>query len=170
MMKTFAVFGLLAGLWLQTGSAAADAHGTNLPFRASGSGTIFESGPSGSVNGTSTGLHVGAGQFSGGSFTFSFPPPCGFGTEQGDLSLNLTAANGDEVFLTIVQNLCQSGTSQTYDGTGTYSVDGGTGRFANATGGGTSSSQASFPGSSPFGNGSFTFTENGTISLNNGGS
>ena len=169
-MKKLAFVGLLAGLWLQTGSAAADVGGTNLPFRASGSGTIFESGQSGSLIGSSRGLHLGTGSFSGASFTFSFPPPCGFGTEQGDITLDLGAANGDELYLTIVQGLCQAGATQTYDGTGTYTIDGGTGRFVNATGRGTSSTQAVFPDSSPFGAGTFTYTERGTLSLNTAGS
>jgi hypothetical protein len=168
-MKRFAVLGLLVGLWLQTGSAGADTHGTNLPFRASGTGTIVENGPEGTLNGSAQALHMGASQFSGSAFTFTFPPPCEFGTEPDSISLDLTAANGDTVFMNIAQNICQAGASQIYDATGTYTVAGGTGRFANATGSGTTSTRASFPGSSPSGSGSFAITADGTISLNTPG-
>ncbi len=167
-MKKLAFVGLMAGFWLPTSSAAADTNGTNLPFMSSGSGTIVESGPNGSLSGSSSGLHMGAGEFIGSAFTFFLPPPCQFGTVGDSVSLDLTAANGDNLLVDINQNICQSGTNQTYTATGTYTIEGGTGRFANATGSGTSSTQAVFPGSSPSGSGSFTFTLDGTVSLNTG--
>ena len=151
------------------GTASADTNASNLPFRVSGSGSIFQSGPSGSLSGTVHGLHIGAGSFSGNVFTGSYPPPCDEGGIGNGGSTQLTAANGDILYTEFSQSVCQSGSTQTYEGTGTYTIDGGTGRFENATGSGTETAEAVFPDGSPFGEGTWKFAENGTISLNPAG-
>jgi hypothetical protein len=84
-------------------------------------------------------------------------------------STQLTAANGDILYTEFSQSVCQSGSTQTYEGTGTYTIDGGTGRFANATGSGTEAADAVFPDGSPFGQGTWKFSETGTINLNPAG-
>lgn len=168
-MKKFAALVGAFGLLSLAGTASADTNGTNLPFSASGSGSIFESGPFGSLSGTVRGLHIGVGSFSGNVFTGSLPPPCDVGSIGNGGSIQLTAANGDILYTEFSSSVCQSESTQTYDATGTYTIDGGTGRFLNATGSGTYTAEAVFPDGGPFGQGTWKFAENGTISLNPAG-
>lgn len=165
-MKKFATMLVVAASCLLAGSASAAKGGTNLPFAANGSGSLNQSGTFGSLSGSARALHMGNGSVSGSVVTLSFPPPCDQGTLNNFISLTLTAANGDNVYENVDDFICQSGPTQTYESTGTYTITGGTGRFANATGSGAYSSQVVFPGPSPFGTGSFTFNQKGTISLN----
>ncbi len=70
----------------------------------------------------------------------------------------LTAANGDTLTITSLDVACPAAPG-TFDGTGHWTVTGGTGRFANATGAG------SFVGTVDFGTGTFTITLNGDLAL-----
>jgi hypothetical protein len=67
----------------------------------------------------------------------------------------ITTANGDTLVIAFAQTLVDKGAS-VYSGT--FTITGGTGRFTNATGGGTITS-------SPNSDGTRTATFNGTISL-----
>jgi hypothetical protein len=166
LVKKFAAMSVVAAVFVLAGTASAATGGTSLPFAVSGSGSIDQIGTFGSLSGSAGALHMGSGSFSGSVVTEGFPPACGRGTLNNFGSLVLTAANGDKVYENVDQFVCQSGPSQTYDGTGTYTITGGTGRFADATGSGAISFQVVFPGPSPAGIGSDNFKQNGTISLN----
>ena len=77
----------------------------------------------------------------------------------------LTAANGDQVTLTILDMPCPvAGEPGIYDGVSTYHITGGSGRYAGATG------EGSFDGRGDFTNPSeltFTYTFDGTVSATN---
>ena len=165
-MKKFAAFVVVVGAWPLAGTAYADTGGTNLPFRVSGSGTIVENLQFGTLSATNIGTHMGTGTASGSSFVAGFPPACGSGTTPTSSSLDLTAANGDILFTETTSQVCQSGAPASFVSTGTYTITGGTGRFADATGSGKASSTSVFPGNPTFATGTFTFTDSGTISLN----
>lgn len=70
----------------------------------------------------------------------------------------LTAADGDQVTWTVDDEACPTGTPFVYEISANYTVTGGTGRFADATGGGTIECIGDFA------NGTFDFTTTGTIS------
>jgi hypothetical protein len=70
----------------------------------------------------------------------------------------LTAANGDQLTWTVDDEACPTATPGVYRISGAYTVVGGTGRFAGATGQGTIDCLGDFV------NGTFDFTVTGTIS------
>ncbi len=70
----------------------------------------------------------------------------------------LTAADGDQVTWTVDDEACPTATPFVYEISAEYTVTGGTGRFAGATGGGTIECLGDFA------NGTFAFTTTGTIS------
>lgn len=82
----------------------------------------------------------------------------GFAAQHSD---TLTAADGSQLFLHVVENACQEGPGA-YHCIGTYTVTGGTGRFAGATGTGRFDGHVQF---NPDGSGTFQATYFGRISL-----
>jgi hypothetical protein len=70
----------------------------------------------------------------------------------------VTGANGDQITWTIDDDACPTDTPNVYRISATYTVTGGTGRFAGATGQGTIECLGDFA------NGTFDFTVTGTIS------
>jgi hypothetical protein len=73
-------------------------------------------------------------------------------------SETLTAANGDELVLRMVNVGCPTGPF-TFHGTGHWTVVGGTGRFQGVTGQGTNEGDADFE------NNTFALTMTGTLSF-----
>lgn len=120
-----------------------------------------------SFGGAAQGSHTGPGSFSGTgsvSGTASCTPGSGPEVEQ----QTMTAASGDTVDELTNGNLCQQ-PGPVFVNTATYTITGGTGRFADATGSGTYVSVVTFPNGFP-GTGFYSFTQQGTISLNRGNS
>src|SRR5262249_15845082 len=152
------ILSTVAALFVLAAPAAlADSVASDLPFRLNGSGTFTVD-----FTGTARGTQIGNAAISANVLSQTFPiPPCGSGTNVVVVSETLTAANGDTINETISGGNCQSGPT-TFHFTGTYSIVGGTGRFANATGSGSVVNDADLS-SSPF---TFTQSESGTISLN----
>ena len=82
----------------------------------------------------------------------------GFAAQHSD---TLTAADGSQLFVRVVEDACQEGPGA-YHCIGTYTVTGGTGRFAGASGTGTFDGHVSF---NPDGSGTFRATYFGKIAL-----
>ena len=70
----------------------------------------------------------------------------------------LTAANGDQIFLSITDHPCPAGGPGLFSGSDPYTITGGTGRFTGATGQGT------FVGNGNFNNNTFTYMFSGEMS------
>ena len=83
------------------------------------------------------------------------PSSCGGFTAQH--SDTITAANGDQLYVQVVEDACPVAPNA-FHCVGTYSITGGTGRFANATGNGV------FDGLVDFNEGKFQATYSGQIS------
>ena len=75
----------------------------------------------------------------------------------------ITAANGDQIFLSITDHPCPAGGPGLFSGTDPYTITGGTGRFTGATGQGT------FAGNGDFNTNTFTYIFSGQISAPNQG-
>jgi len=70
----------------------------------------------------------------------------------------LTAADGEQLIWTVDDEACPTATTGIYQISGAFTIVGGTGRFAGATGGGTIDCLGNF------GNRTFDFTVTGTVS------
>jgi hypothetical protein len=119
-------------------------------------------------SGGAQGSHTGVGSFVGTGGVAGVPPQCGFGTTSEVQNQILTAANGDTVNEAMTGTNCQR-SDGSYIFNATYTISGGTGRFAGATGSGTLVSIADFLNglSNP---GTYSFSQRGTITLNLGNS
>ena len=160
-----------AGLVVATFAAFAAAGGPvsaaqSLPFHAAISGTlqITGMGPNGptsaSYSGEGIATQLGATRMEG-NITIQGPAGCpgGFTATHSD---TLTASNGDQVLVTVMETSCPRPTDpSTYDCSGTYTVTGGTGRFSQATGSGQWAGSVTF---SPTGSADFSTTYSGVIS------
>jgi hypothetical protein len=129
-----------------------------LPFSGTYSGTVAFTGPtSAALQGSGTASHLGKSTMVGTVQVVGPASSCsdGFAAQ---LMITLTAANGDQLFLVVTDESCQVAPGM-FEGTGTYEITGGTGRFADATGSGT------FDGRGDFTTGTFIQTFDGTISF-----
>ena len=147
------------GIGANSASAAA---GHQVPFRASYSGTAaFTSATTALFTGTGIASHLGR-STNVNHITVTGPATSCSG---GFANINvetLTAANGDTHVLTGDHDeACPTGPNAVH-GTGDWTVTGGTGRFAGATGQGT------FVGGADFNKGTFSFQLTGTISAPGG--
>ena len=108
--------------------------------------------------GTGAGTQLGATRMEGDITVVGWADcPGGFLATHND---TLMASNGDEVYLTISEKSCPSAPG-TYSCKGTYTVTGGTGRYAKATGRGDWSGSVTF---GPDGRGTFSTTHSGELS------
>ena len=129
---------------------------STVPFRAVFAGSAEFTGPStGRYDGTGVSTRGGS-SVVGGDIDVTGAPSCanGFTAHHQDV---LTAANGDQIYLLIIEDACPVAPN-VFHCVGTYSVTGGTGRFAGASGEGV------FDGLVDFGSRQFTATYTGQIS------
>jgi hypothetical protein len=132
---------------------------TSVPFNGSASGTFAATSPTTvALAGTGHYEHLGATIFTGTSTTTGGAACGGFTAMEKD---TYTAANGDKVFLTVVDSLCPTSTAGVFHVSGTFTVTGGTGRFADASGSGAISATATFQSGTA---GTFSGSTAGTIS------
>jgi len=147
------------GIGANSASAAA---GHQVPFRASYSGTAaFTSATTALFTGTGIASHLGR-STNVNHITVTGPAtscPGGFANVNVE---TLTAANGDTLELTGPHDVGCPTRPGVVHGTGDWTVTGGTGRFAGATGQGT------FVGGADFNTGRFSFQLTGTISAPGG--
>jgi len=148
------------GIGANSASAAA---GHQVPFRASYSGTATFNSAAGTAlfTGTGTASHLGR-STNVNNITVLGPDtscPGGFANKNVE---TLTAANGDMLMLTGPHDVGCPTRPGVVHGTGDWTVTGGTGRFAGATGQGT------FVGGANFNKGTFSFQLTGTISAPGG--
>src|SRR5215470_16390973 len=148
------------GIGANSASAAA---GDQVPFRASFSGTAAFTSPTTAVfTGTGIATHLGLSTNENNITVLGPDSSCSGGFANKNVEM-LTAANGDTLVLTGPHDVgCPTGRPNAVHGTGDWTVTGGTGRFAGATGQGT------FDGGADFNQGTFSFQLTGTISAPGG--
>jgi len=116
-----------------------------VPFRALMTGSGAFTSPT-TVEFHTTGLATHLGQFVATGFALLDPPTgmCEGGPNVPNVHTEaLTAANGDELVIQMVNVACPTG-PYTYHGIGHWTILSGTGRFQNATGQGTNEGHADF--------------------------
>ncbi len=122
---------------------------------------VGPNGPTSAVySGTGTAAQLGLARMQG-DIAITGPASCpnGFAATHSD---TLTASDGSRVHMTISETSCpRPADPSTYDCTGTYTVTGGTGRFASATGSGGWTGSVAF---SPDGSATFATSYSGTLS------
>lgn len=141
-MRSLAVAAAVAALATLALAVAAPAGAGTAAFKISASydatPTFTDTGAYVVASGSATGTEIGAGQWN--DTEFAAFTPSGFDITG---NLTLTAANGDELFITYhATTPYPDPATGAFDPTGTFTITGGTGRFANATGGGTLSAHA----------------------------
>jgi hypothetical protein len=157
---------LLAVAMLLPGASAVAAKDHGVPFKADFAGSAGFSGPTTTVfAGSGNASHLGRISSSGFADISCFPSdptstscvpggcPGGVPNVQTE---TFTAANGDTLTILSQDVACPTGPSQ-YHGMGVWTVTGGTGRFADATGNGT------LDGHSDFAAGTFDAVLDGSI-------
>jgi hypothetical protein len=130
----------------------------SVPFNGKGSGTFVDTSPT-------TVLITGTGYYNHLGFTtLRFPSTItgtascgGFTAVEQD---TYTGANGDSVFQTVHDTICPTSTPGDFTLNGSFTVTGGTGRFADASGSGTVQASIVFTSATT---GTFSGTQSGTI-------
>jgi hypothetical protein len=157
LVASLAIAATLVSIGLAQASAA-----EQVPFSGHFSGSLSFPDPS-HIQLTGEGNASQLGHSTNNSSVTALPttPPCDGGFNI--LSVEtLTAANGDQLSWTVVDAACPIA-DNVFQISATFTVTGGTGRFAGATGGGTIECVGDFA------NGTFDFTVTGAISRPNGG-
>jgi len=133
---------------------------TDVPFKARLSGTAgFTSATSVEFHGTGQATHLG--RLTNAGIAVLGPPTGGCPDGAPGIAAvhtdAFTAANGDELVIRMVNLACPTGPTS-FHGTGRWTVIGGTGRFADATGAGSNE------GNADFSTNTFELTLRGTLS------
>ena len=118
--------------------------------------------------GRMNGSPIHRGTTSGLQSAASTPPPCTAGSSQASGTTTIVAANGDNLYTSFTARVCESqstSNSGTYTLTGTFTITGGTGKFAGATGGGTTNSTLTLYATPQGSQGPFVSHSLGTITL-----
>jgi hypothetical protein len=131
---------------------------TTVPFNGSGTGTFTDTSPTTVlITGTGHYDHLGLTTLRFLS-TITGTAACGgFTATEHD---NYTGANGDSVFLTVNDTICPTSTPGAFELNGSFTVTGGTGRFADASGSGTVQASVTFTSAT---SGTFSGTQTGTV-------
>jgi hypothetical protein len=160
LRRAAAALVVVSGVALGATSAAA----ASAPFYASYAGTATWTSPTTiALAGTGTATHLGRLTNTGTVYLLNFDSACPDGPD-GVASVNvetLTAADGSALHITSDDVACPTGPG-VYQGTGHWTVTGGTGRFSGATGGGP------FHGTADLNQGLFTSNPTGTLVLSHG--
>ena len=153
-LNTLATVFVLLAVVPAPNSAAAQ---VQVPFYQAIAGSAGFTGPgTGQYDGSGAGTHLGQSVVHGDILVTVMPNGCGGFTAQH--SDTITAANGDQLYLQVIEDACPVAPGS-FHCLGTYTVTGGTGRFANATGNGV------FDGLVDFTQGKFQATYSGRISV-----
>jgi len=131
---------------------------TSVPFNGHGTGTFTDTSPT-------TVLITGTGHYDHLGFTtLRFPSTITGAAECGGFTAveqdTYTGANGDSVLLTVHDTICPTSTPNAFQLNGSFTVTGGTGRFADASGSGTVHASVTFTSAT---SGTFSGTQIGTI-------
>jgi hypothetical protein len=122
-------------LVLVVGSTASLAGSNPVPFKLGDSGNLaFTSSSSANLVGTGIASHGGKG-VSSGVINITGPASCSGGMSA-KIEGAFTAADGSQIRYTVYQELCPTAAAGVFAGVGSYTITGGTGRFAKATGNG----------------------------------
>lgn len=129
------------------------------PFNGKGSGTFTDTS-------LTTVLITGTGYYDHlGLTALRFPSTITGKAECGGFTATerdtYTGANGDSVFQTVNDTICPTGTPNASTLNGSFTITGGTGRFAHASGSGTVHASIAFTSATT---GTFAGTQTGTIS------
>jgi len=145
----------IVAMFVSVGSMPASA-ADQVPFKSHFSGSLnYDGGANIQLTGAGNASKLGNSTNSSAITIVEFAECGGFvihGVE------TLTAADGDQVTWIIDDVACPTGETDIYEISADFTIVGGTGRFAGATGGGTIECLGNF------GNGTFDFTTTGTIS------
>lgn len=135
---------------------------TQVPFMGSYSGVIIppHGPPPVTLSGSGTANYLGR-STNYGHVAVTRPASCANGFDTQNTETLTSTDDGDQIDLTIADESCPIAPG-VYQGSGTYVVTGGTGRFAGASGTGAFDSQGDFN------QGTVTFSLHGTISQPNG--
>jgi hypothetical protein len=152
LVASFAIAVMIVSVGLSSASAAGQ-----VPFKAHFAGSLaYDGGANIQLTGAGSASKLGNGTNSS-AITIVGPASCagGFAVHGAE---TLTAADGEQLTWTVDDQACPTATPGIYEISAPYTVTGGTGRFAGATGGGTIECLGNF------GNHTFDFTVTGTIS------
>jgi hypothetical protein len=145
-------------LFAVSAAASFAANQSPVPFKLTDSGNLsFTSNSSADLAGTGIASHGGKG-VSAGVINITGPASC-VGGFSARIDGAFTVANGDVIRYTVHQQLCPTDTSGVFAGAGSFTITGGTGGFANASGNG------SFNGLGDFGGLKYQCTLDGTICI-----
>jgi len=121
-----------------------------------------------SASGRMNGSPIARGTTSGMQAAGATPPLCTAGSSPASGTSTVVAPNGDNLYTSFSGTVCESQVSSnsgTYQLTATFTINGGTGRFTGATGGGATESTLTLFATPQGSQGPFVFHSLGTITL-----